>query len=68
MSQNQQVMQALKRGPITAADAIQFGCFRLAARIKNLRELGHDIHTELCVTSDGKRFARYTLREESKAA
>ena len=68
MSQNEQVLQALKKGPITAVDAIHFGCFRLAARVKDLREQGHNIHTELCVTTDGKRFARYTLRKQSKAA
>jgi len=68
MSQNKQVLAALKKGPLTAADAVDFGCYRLAARVRNLREQGHDIHTELCVTTDGKRFARYTLREESKAA
>jgi len=68
MNQNQQTLEALKRGPITAIDAIEYGCFRLAARVKDLRELGHDIHTELCVNKDGKRFARYTLRKQSKAA
>jgi len=68
MSQNEQVLQALQQGPVTAMDAIKFGCFRLAARVKNLREQGHNIHTELCVSNDGKRFARYTLRKQSKAA
>lgn len=68
MSQNEQVLQTLKQGPITAMDAIHFGCYRLAARVKDLREQGYNIHTELCVTDDGKRFARYTLRKQSKAA
>jgi len=68
MSQNQQVLQSLRRGPITAADAVGFGCYRLAARVKNLREEGYDIHTELVVNKDGKRFARYTLRGSTQAA
>jgi len=68
MSQNDKVLHALQRGPITPRDAIDFGCYRLAARIKNLREQGHNIHTELCITADNKRFARYTLLKQSKAA
>lgn len=67
MSQNDQVIQRLKRGPMTAADAIEFGCFRLAARVKELRERGYDIQTEL-VIANGKRFARYYLRNSSQAA
>ena len=67
MSQNSQIIQRLKRGPMTAADAIEFGCFRLAARIRELRNRGYDIQTEL-VIANGKRFARYYLRESSKAA
>lgn len=67
MSQNEQIIQRLKRGPITAADAIEFGCFRLAARVRELRNRGYNIQTEL-VISNGKRFARYYLRESSKAA
>jgi len=68
MTQNEHMLKLLKAGPLTAFDAMQHGCFRLAARVKDLREQGHDIHTELCVTTDGKRFARYTLRKQSKAA
>lgn len=67
MSQNQQIIERLKRGPITAADAIEFGCFRLAARVRELRNRGHDIQTEL-VIANGKRFARYYLRQPPQAA
>lgn len=37
---------------------LSFGCFRLAARIKDLRMLGMKIKTEM-VEVDGKRFASY---------
>jgi len=67
MSQNEQVLAALRKGPLTAADAVDFGCYRLAARVRNLREQGHNIHTELVVTDDGKRYARYTLSASTAA-
>ena len=38
----------------------KFGCFRLAARISDLRDEGMIIETEM-VEYDQKRFARYTL-------
>lgn len=68
MKQTELVLERLKRGPITPVDAIQFGCFRLAARIKDLRDMGHAIHTESCPTDEGKRYARYTLIRQAKAA
>ena len=45
--------------PIQALE--MFGCFRLAARIKDLRERGLPIET-LERESGGKRFAAYRLR------
>lgn len=68
MKQTELVLERLKRGPITPVDAIQFGCFRLAARIKDLRDMGYSIHTESCQTDEGKRYARYTLIRQAKAA
>lgn len=38
----------------------RFGCFRLAARISELREEGHKIKTEH-VSRRGKTFAEYRL-------
>ncbi len=38
----------------------KFGCFRLASRIKDLRNEGMNIKTEM-VEYDEKRFARYIL-------
>jgi uncharacterized protein YjhX (UPF0386 family) len=59
-SQNERILQHLKRGgKITPLDALEkFGCFRLAARISDLRKDGHLISTEN-LTKDGKTFASY---------
>lgn len=67
MSQNKQILRYLqthKRG-ITPIDALnKFGCFRLSARIADLRGLGWDIRTDLepNVNNEG-RHARYFLME-----
>ena len=46
---------------ITHMDALTlFGCARLAARIDDLRKMGHNIITE-DVNKNGKVFARYHL-------
>lgn len=46
---------------ITPIDAlVNFGCFRLSARIADLRDEGMNIHTEM-VEDNGKRFAQYSL-------
>lgn len=63
MSQSDQIRAALMLGrSLTPLDALQdYGCFRLAARIAELRREGMDIEcaTE---TKNGKRYARYFLR------
>lgn len=47
---------------ITQLDALNmFGCFRLSARIANLREEGFDIVTDM-VTINDKRIAKYSLK------
>ena len=47
---------------LTALDALQqYGCFRLAARVHELRKAGHDIEEEI-VTRNGKRYASYFIR------
>ena len=63
-SQNDAILAALKRGPITPAGAVTIGCYRLAARIRDLREQGHDIRTELITNRNGGRHARYYLAKE----
>jgi hypothetical protein len=48
---------------ITQLDALNmFGCFRLSARIANLREEGLDIVTDMVNVND-KRMAKYYLNK-----
>ncbi len=48
MSHTMQILDHLTSKPITAMDALNdYGCFRLAARINELRMSGHDIRTEI---------------------
>ena len=61
MRQTDQILKALKKGrELTAADALnEFGCFRLAARIGELRERYNIISRT--IKKNGKRFAGYKL-------
>ena len=62
MNQNAAILKHLLRKSLTPLEALeQYGCFRLAARIGELREQGHDIRTSVIRNSQGKRFARYSL-------
>jgi len=63
MSQTSDILKALRRGrKITALDALtEFGCFRLSARILELREQGFGIHSKMIKSENGKRFAQYSL-------
>ena len=62
MSQESQILSHMRRygsiEPLTALD--KYGCFRLAARITDLKDRGYKIATEM-VKKGGKRFARYRL-------
>lgn len=61
MTQKGWILSVLKRrkSGLTAIDALKgCGCFRLAARISDLRKQGHKIRTE-SISSGGKVFARY---------
>lgn len=59
-SQNEKILKYLQTGktltPITALD--RFQCFRLAARISDLRKEGHTIYTNT-INKNGKSFAGY---------
>lgn len=59
-SQNDMVLDALRRGPLTQLDAYWFGVTRLAARIYDLRQLGYKIET-VYRHENGRRFASYYL-------
>jgi hypothetical protein len=62
MTQIDQILEHLKAGnSITPIDALNmFGCFRLGARIFDLRERGYLIATEY-EKNNGKTYARYSL-------
>ena len=74
-SQNREILAHLKSGQtITALEALKFfGTLRLAARIKDLRDSGYQIHTTMVDvigiapdgTSNDKRVAEYTLIKET---
>jgi hypothetical protein len=61
-SQTQLIKNHLESGnSITPIEALNlFGCFRLSARIKDLRDQGLDITTEN-ITQNGKTFAKYSM-------
>ncbi len=62
MSQTIDILNHLKRKPITPLEALHsYGCLRLAARVADLRESGHIIETTM-VKHNGKRFAQYSLK------
>ena len=66
-SQSAKVLYHLQNyGPLTAIEALElFACFRLAARINDLKEAGHDIQTKT-VKEDGKKYAVYSLPKIQK--
>lgn len=61
-TQNEKIKAYLTKGKsITPLDALtKFGCLRLSARIKNLRDEGLNIATKY-VTVKGKTFASYSI-------
>ena len=62
MTQSEWILNQLKQAPITAMEALEgCGCFRLAARIKELRQQGHDIQTKSLILPNGKIVAQYRL-------
>jgi len=51
-----------RRHTLTPLEALgMFGIFRLAARVKELREDGYQIATHLKTDAMGKRYAKYEL-------
>lgn len=68
--QSKTVLQyILRHGSVTQADAIKFGCFRLAARIADLEEEGVPIASirEAVIKADGSKthIARYYILKEA---
>ena len=62
-SQCSKILEYLKAGNgITPIDALNlFGCFRLSARIADIKKMGYEIVTELVKVGDNKRTACYHL-------
>ena len=62
MTQTEMIRAHLQAGQdITPVDALnQYGCFRLAARIDELRKSGLDVQT-ITERKNGKAYARYRL-------
>ena len=70
-SQKLQILEYLTAGgELTALEALErFGCFRLAARIADIREMGYEIERSWRDTANGARVAVYKMKvEEVKAS
>ena len=67
-SQSAKVLYHLENyGSLTAIEALElFACFRLAARISDLKEAGHDIQMEMKKMKNGKKIAVYSLPKIQK--
>lgn len=67
-SQTNAILEHLKKGEsITSMDALNmFKCFRLAARIYDLRKNGWEIEETLIKSETGNRYAEYKLKKEEK--
>ena len=65
--QNRAILNYLESGgSISSIEALnKFQCFRLAARVRDLRKAGHDIQTKT-VKEDGKKYAVYSLPKIQK--
>lgn len=69
MMQNKEILSYMRiHGSVTPIEALNaVGCFRLAARISDLRRAGHRIESVL-EERNGKRYARYYLVESLQQA
>jgi hypothetical protein len=63
MTQKNAIFHHLKSGArLTPIEALKrFGCYRLGARIWDLRQAGHTIHREMVEVKPGTYVARYKL-------
>lgn len=63
-SQERMILNYLEQGNgLTPLEALnQFGCFRLGARILDLRKQGYDIKKEM-TEENGKRYACYFIEK-----
>ena len=65
-SQAQQIRNYLEKGnKLTPLEALNlFGCFRLSARIHDIKESGCNINTEI-IEVNGKKVAQYSMHLQS---
>lgn len=63
MSQTDAILDALLRGEkITPLDALRkYGCFRLGARIYDIRKSGYMVDRKLIDVGNGKHVAEYSM-------
>ena len=63
MTQSDMILDALLRGEtLTPLDALKkYGCFRLGARIWDLRHSGYQIDRKMIEVGDGKHVAEYSI-------
>ncbi len=62
MNQNKDILSYMKKNQsITPMDALKLGCFRLAARIYDLKLQGVSIESVL-EEKNGKRYSRYFIK------
>ncbi len=63
LSQRQAVLAWLETGKtLTPMQALyEFGCFRLGARVEELRRQGWNVITDMVEVGNGKRVAQYRL-------
>lgn len=68
MTQSDMILAALLAGEaLTPLLALQrFGCFRLGARIWDLKKAGHEINMELIDIGNGKHVASYRLVQKGQ--
>ncbi len=66
-TQTQRILAHLKAGrTITPLEAMnEYGCFRLSARIYDLKQEGYRIDAERVDTGDGAKVASYTLMKQA---
>jgi hypothetical protein len=68
-SQNDMLLELLQKGPVTALDVFKkTGSMCAAERVRDLRELGYNIKTEMVTNLNGKRFAMYFLLTKKRKA
>ncbi len=67
MTQNKQILEALKKGDkLTPLEMLyRFGTLRASARIFDLKAQGHDIQSKI-VNKDGKQVSEYSLKRPER--